>query len=74
MACVTSCRTFHTAPGMGPGLGTMAYQAIFAPFLVPMKVRGIAISMCLIPNPGPTPTINVKTSVKQQNYKGGSEK
>ena len=67
MAYVTSCRSFHAAPGLGLGLGTMAYQAIFPPFLVPMKVRCIATSMCLIPSHGPTPTIRVKTLAKKSN-------
>ena len=67
MAYVTSCRTFHAASGMGLGLGAKAYQAIFPPFLVPMKVRCIAISMCLIPSHGPTPTISVKTLAEKSN-------
>ena len=48
MASMILCKTFHTAPGMGPGQGPMVYQTIFAPFLVPMKVHCLVISACPI--------------------------
>ena len=41
MACIIFWKTFRIAPGMGlsRGLGPMAYQTIFAPFLVPKYYR-----------------------------------
>ena len=55
-------------PGLGLGQGTglrqIFYQAIFVPFLIPLKVHCIVFLVCPVPvpSPSPTPTVSLKTS------------